>query len=316
MRILIWQTAFLGDVVLATPLIRSLQASFPEAEIAFVGRPFIADLLEGYGITLIPFSKGFGESFSLRGRIRGYDVAVVPHRSLRTALIVLSAGIPLRIGFDRSELRWAFNRVVPHRWDLHEVDRNLSLLEPLSPRKVIRETFLPVDERERKRVLEKLGLETDGYVVFNPFSNFPLKEWYPEGWAAVINELRNYTPVVTGTAADMPRAHALGKMAKFVNLVGRTSLRELMAVLSGARLVVSNDSSPVHIANAFGVPAVTVYTATSPDYGFYPLIGESVRNPAECSPCSPNPKKCRKGSPECLSAISPELVLESLEKLL
>jgi heptosyltransferase-2 len=121
---------------------------------------------------------------------------------------------------------------------------------------------------------------------------------------------------VVGLPSDREKVERLRNKASFIDLVGRTSLRELMGVIAGSKAVVSNDSSPVHIANALGVPAFTVYTSTSPEYGFYPLKGGYIKNPAPCSPCSPNPKRCKTGSGECLSLPSPDSVLESLKDIL
>ncbi len=313
MRFLVWQTAYLGDVVLTTPLIRTLQENFPGSEVLFVGRPFIGELFKGWkGLKLLPFSKGFFESFRIAKRIRGYDVAIVPHRSLRSALVILASGIPVRIGFDRSEFPLAFTHRVKHSWDLHEVDRNLKLLEPLGCSKLLRDPWLPMSEGEKRSVLEKFSLEEKSYLVVSPFSNFPLKEWALEEWAKLIKELgKKIEVVVTGT--DGKRAELLSKEVRFLNLAGKTSLRELMGIIGGARGVVSNDSSPVHIANALGVPAVTVYTSTSPKYGFYPLMGSFVESKTPCSPCSPNPKRCRTGTKECLRSVPADLVLEVCE---
>ena len=316
MRILIWQTAFLGDVILATPLVLTLRKNFPSSSITFAGRPFIKELFKGWDIDLLPFSKGFRESFSVVKKIRNFDVAVVPHRSLRTALIMLASRIPRRIGFDRSELKLAFTDIVEHRWDLHEIDRNLELLKPLGVKEFVRKTYLPLSEEEKRSILNKFGLEDRGYVLINPFSNFPLKEWSLENWKTLIKKLSGEEVVVTGLKEDYEKARSLSEGVRFRNLVGKTSLRELMGVVAGARVVVSNDSSPVHMANALGVPAITVYTATSSYYGFYPLLGSYVNNPAPCSPCSPNPKRCRKGTRECLSLPSPNLVLEVLKEFL
>ncbi len=314
MNFLIWQTAYLGDVVLATPLIETLRFNFPSARLGFVGRPFIRELFEGMGLDLIPFSKTLGESIRILKKIKDYDVAVVPHRSLRTALIMLFSGIPTRIGFDRSEFPLAFTHRVKHRWELHEVDRNLELLKPLGVKKIVRETRLHLPQEEKEGILKKFGLKEGSYIVVNPFSNFPLKEWSLKNWADLLKRFKDLRIVVTGLKEDIQKASILEREVSFVNLVGKTSLRELMGVLAGAKFVISNDSSPVHIANALGVPAFTVYTATSPDYGFYPLKGGYISNPAPCSPCSPNPKRCRRRDKICLSLPSPELVFERLKE--
>ncbi len=318
MKFLVWQTAYLGDVVLTTPLIRTFFKNFPNSEVTFVGRPFCLELFRGWeGLKVVPFSKGLVESFGMVSKIKGHDVALVPHRSLRTALIILFSGIPLRVGFDRSEFPFAFNVRVSHRWELHEVERNLKLLEPLGVREFVKEPWLPMTEEEKEEVLRRFGLRGRDYVVVSPFSNFPLKEWGLEGWAKVIEGLgRRIDVVVTGVKEDTEKVRELEGRVRFVNLVGKTSLRELMGIVGGSRGVVSNDSSPVHIANALGVPAVTVYTSTSPEYGFYPLKGAYVKNPAPCSPCSPNPKRCRTGTLECLKSVPADFVLEVCEKTL
>jgi len=128
--------------------------------------------------------------------------------------------------------------------------------------------------------------------------------------------LKGLKVVVTGLPSDREKAQEFAKSVSFINLVGKTGLRELMAIIKGSRLVVSNDSSPIHIANALGVPALTIYTATSSRYGFYPLIGSHIDNHAHCSPCSPNPKRCKTGTYECLSLPSPESVLELIKEFL
>ncbi len=311
MKILIFQTAYLGDVILTTPLIRTLRENFPDAEIGFVGRPFIKEVLKGYDIELIPFDKNLRESFSIVKKIKKYDIAISPHRSMRTALILFFSGIKRRIGFNKSELPFLYTDLAEHRWELHEVDRNLSLLKPLGVKKFIRQTKLFADTG----VMGKFGLIEKDYVVISPFSNFPLKEWSLENWNELIKKLDTKI-VITGTKEDLKKAEGLIKNKKVINLVGETSLRELMGVIKGAKLVIANDSSPVHIANALGVPAITVYTATSSKYGFYPLIGAYLDNPAPCSPCSPNPKRCKTETKECLRLPAPEDVLSLVKNFL
>ena len=312
MKVLVWQTAYLGDVVLATSLLRVLTKHFPK--VGFVGRPFITELLKGFSVELMPFNKGFLESFKIARFIKGYDVVLSPHRSMRSALILFFSGIPTRVGFDRAELSLLYTHRVSHRWGIHEVERNAELLKPLGifPKKQELYPELFVDEAEVQRAMEKFSLPED-YAVFSPFSNFPLKEWHLEGWLKLAKMLRKKV-VVVGIKKDQERSKIFSEVA--INLTGQTSLGELMAIISKARLVVSCDSSPVHIANALGVPALTIYTSTSHIYGFYPLKGAYITPEVACSPCSPNPKRCKTGTYECLSSISAEKVLSLCQTLM
>ncbi|WPM31770.1 glycosyltransferase family 9 protein [Hydrogenobacter sp. T-2] len=311
MKILIWQSAYLGDVVLTTPLIMTLKRHFPSSQVAFAGRSFIRELLKGLDVELITFDKGFWESFEVIEKLREYHIAISPHISARSALILFMAGVPTRIGFDRSELKWLYTHTVKHRWGIHEVDRNLELLKPLGIREFERMPYLFVSEEEEKRAKDKFRLP-ESFAVLSPFSNFRLKEWNIDRWLELSKRL-SITPVIVG--ADTQRANIFDKV-EGINLIGKTSLRELMAVISLSKVVISCDSAPVHIANALGVPALSVYTATSPDYGFYPLIGDYVKPELYCSPCSPNPKVCRTGTQACLSMVGVGDVLKGLERLL
>lgn len=316
MKVLLWQTAFLGDVILTVPLINAIRKHLRPQVLTYVGRPFILEVLKDMGLNLIPFSKGFGESLRIPSKISGHDIAIVPHRSLRTALIILFSQIPVRIGFDRSELKFAFNRIVKHRWEVHEVYRNLELLKPLGIEVQDPDLRIPFPRDEVKEVIDRFGLKEKDYIVVSPFSNFPLKEPDQEVWKELIEKLKGLRIVITGTSSDKHRARELEEIPGVINLVGRTSLRQLMGILAGAKVLVSADSSPVHIANALGTPAVTLYTATSPRYGFYPFHGEYIENPAPCSPCSPNPRRCKTGTLECRTSISADSVLEVLKKFL
>ena len=211
MKVLLWQTAYLGDVVLATSLLRILTKRFQK--VGFVGRPFIKELLKGYDVELVPFNKGFLESFRIRKAIRSYDVVLSAHRSMRTAFILYFSGIPIRVGFDKSELAFLYTHTVPHRWGMHEVERNAQLLKPLGivpePGELYPKLF--VEQGEVRSVIEKFQLPEE-YVVLSPFSNFSLKEWYIDNWLELAKAIGKKV-VVVGTEKDMERARVFDAYA-------------------------------------------------------------------------------------------------------
>ena len=178
-----------------------------------MGRSFIKELQKGFDIELIPFDKRIKESFEMLEKIKDYHVAISPHISARTALILFFSGIPIRIGFDRSELSWLYTHRIKHRWDMHEVDRNLELLKPLGIKNFERLPALMVEEEEKRKAIEKFNLPRE-FVVISPFSNFPLKEWSLENWLELVKRIR--LPVVV---VGKERGEAF-KDSSVISLVG------------------------------------------------------------------------------------------------
>lgn len=137
-RILIIQTAFIGDVVLALPLLQVLRKNFPSAKIDFMLIPRTAELLKNHPDVndVIIFDKK-GKDKGLMGIIkmvklvsqRNYDAVFIPHRHFRSAIIPFLAGIKIRVGFDKSVFKFLYTHVVKYK-QIHEIERNLSLLEP------------------------------------------------------------------------------------------------------------------------------------------------------------------------------------------
>ena len=139
-KILIIQTAFLGDVILTTPLIPAIKKIMPSGKIDFLTIPGSVNILENNpGINEIIIFDKKGRDRGLRGLINtgkrlaqtGYDLCVTPHRSLRSAYLSYASKAQTRIGFDSSAFRPAFTTIIKYRPDLHEIQRNLSLLQPL-----------------------------------------------------------------------------------------------------------------------------------------------------------------------------------------
>ncbi len=327
MRILVYQTAFLGDLILTSPLLKTLHKTF-KTEIYLVLRKGFEEVFKGFNfIKPIPASKPSPLSLSKLLREYSFDIAISPHRSHRASITLFLSRIPKRIGFDRAGFSFLYTHRVPHRFreGLHEVERNLFLLEPLESRfRVVydREPELPFSDSEVEETLEKFSLKKP-YIVVAPGSVWPTKAWLPEYYGEVIKyySSKGYKTVIVGSKSDLPYCQKAYETSEkvAVNLCGKTSLREFFSIIKGAELVISNDSSPVHVAVSVKTPVIEIYGSTVPAFGFFPYgKGEivEVKN-LKCRPCGLHGKKqCPKGHFRCMVDLKPEMVIEKAEKLL
>ncbi len=321
-KIVVWQSAFLGDLVLTSNLLLNIRELFPKAEILLVARPFAKELFMGWDwLKVEPLEKTLSGTLRVVRRIIGFKLGFGVQRGARTSFALWAARVKLRVGFDRAELSFFYHLKAPHRWGIHEVDRNLNLLRALGLKPKRFDLKLPTDGEFLSRTLEKFSVKGE-YAVISPSANFKPKRWAEEHFAEVAKFLlkRGLKVVLTGGAADGEVAERVKKLANsegVLNLAGKTSVGELVHLIKGARLVVANDSAPIHIAEAVGTPSVAVYCATSSKYGFFPRSGIFLEPKGlKCHPCKPNPKVCKTGTEECRRAVKPEEVLRAISNLL
>jgi heptosyltransferase-2 len=338
-RILIVQTAFLGDVVLTLPLVQVVRQFFAFSKIDLVVVPRAADLLRTHPDIhqVIEYDK-YGTERGLRGflalvrRIRSvsYDLALVPHRSLRSALLVSLAGIPLRIGFDRSAGRWMFSKTVRYRPDLHEIERNLSLLEAIGIEYHSRELPRVFPSTEDIQRIEKLLFDLEvpnpqQMIALAPGTIWQTKRWLKERYAALANTLAQdrFEVVLIGGEDDRvlcSEIQQLSGSSRVYNTAGMLTTRQSAELIRRCRLLVSNDSAPMHLAVAVGTPVVAIFGATVPAFGFAPygkhdLVVETLGLP--CRPCSIHGgDRCPIRTFECMKAISHERVYRKVMELL
>lgn len=328
-RILIFQTAFLGDLILTSPLIKSVKKSFEDAEVFLVVRKGLKGVFEGSKFLkeIIEFDKKSNLNLIKRLKELSFDLVLSPHRSHRTALILFFSGIKKRIGFDRGGFSFLYTDRVKYvrKRGVHEVDRNLSLLSPLEDfgLKIDNTPFLPITEEELSAVKKTFSLNSP-YVVLAPGSVWKTKAWIPEYYGAVGTYFKRlgFEVVIVGSRSDKDYCdetfNSMG--GKAVNLCGKTTVREFLTLLKGAKLVISNDSAPVHGAVAFNVPVVEIYGSTVPEFGFYPYrngVYVEPPLPLKCRPCGIHGRRnCPEGHFRCMTSITPDLVIKASEKLL
>jgi heptosyltransferase-2 len=333
-RILVIQTAFLGDVVLATPLFRALRRLHPQAHLSALVTPQAAPLVEEdpHLDEVLTYDKKGGESwFAAARKLRtgSYDTVVAPHRSHRTALLALASGARERVGFRDAGFSRAYTRRVNRPLAQHEVDRNLELLrglggEPRSGDRVLHVGYTDREAGEVAAVLEEAGVAaTETLVGLAPGSVWATKRWSAEAFSAVGRALqgRGWRLVLLGgpddreTAAEVAGAMGPG----VVDAAGRTSLKALAAWMDRLDLLLTNDSSPLHVAAARGTPVVAVFGATTRDLGFAPFLDRSrvVEVDLECRPCGLHGgDRCPEGHFRCMGDVSPESVLAACDDLL
>lgn len=333
-RLIIIQTAFLGDLILATPLFRAIKKIYPEGYLSVVIRPEYRELMRAIPEIdeLILYDKRGRE----RGlvnlynkvrelRLRSANLAISPHRSARTALMLWQSHLPRRVGFAEAGLSFLYTDRVARNMSLHEVDRNLSLISALEqdPGKFDRMPYLQVKEEWEKEAAILLP-PSPRFVGIAPSSVWPTKRWIPAGFSRLIDllsEKLGLKAVILGEPGAEPLAREIAGQAKSepINLTGKTPLGVLTAVVSKLKLLVSNDSGLVHVASARNIPTVAIYGPTSPKFGYGPLSpgSRTVGLDLDCRPCHVHgPRECPRGHFRCMKEITPEQVLETAGMIL
>ncbi len=336
MRILVIQTAFLGDMILTLPLLALIREAGIAESVCVVAAPAGARLLETQSLTdrIVTFDKRAGDrgpSGTLRiaraARGFGADVALVPHRSLRSAAIAALAAIPRRVGFDESGGRALFTQTLPYRARGHEVERVASLATPLGVElpadRVPFSVAVPDDgAREADNLLTELGAG-GGLAVLAPGSRWPTKRWPAERYAELADRLAasGLTVALSGSVDDRGAAGAVSRKAtaSLVDLTGRLTLGTWIALVARSRIVVSNDSAAAHVAAGVGTPVVTVFGPTIPGQGFAPYAEAARVLEADlaCRPCGRHGgESCPLGTLQCMVDVTVDRAHEAVLDLL
>ena len=328
-RILIIHTAFIGDIVLSTPLIKKLRDTYPKGEITYLTTPVGASILRNnpYLNHIIEYDKR-GEHKGLRGfwsiakklKMEAYNLVITPHRYLRSSFLSFLTGAPIRRGYDNSAAAFLYNEKIHYDKSKHEVEKLLSFV-PKNPEKRYEIELFPTEiEREKVDIYWK-GVK-EKVVVIAPGSKWFTKKWPLEYFNRVIKELErreDTTVVIVGGKEEMFFNIPLSKNS--VDLRGKTTLLELAEVIGRADIVLTNDSSPIHIASAFpNVRILALFGPTVEKFGFFPWSKNSEVfqvEDLECRPCSIHGgNSCPKKHFKCMLDIKPEKVLERIEKIL
>jgi heptosyltransferase-2 len=337
-KILVIQTAFIGDVILVTPLLETVACEFKDAQLYVLVTPQGKEILAGNPNIneIIVYDKkgkdkGFFKFYDMVKRIKEkkFDLVLIPHRSLRSSLLAYLAKIPKRIGFNTSGGSFLLTDKVPYLKAKHEVERNLDLAQlSLGIKVVKRQLNIYLEDKEEyfaKKFLAEYNVINDFLIGIAPGSVWATKRWTTEGYAQVADELSkkyNAKIIIFGGKEDVALAEKISTNMETTPIIaaGRTNLKELSALISKCRLFITNDTAPMHIAMAFNIPTIAIFGPTTLDIGFGPYGVNFIvveRKGLECRPCSLHgPRKCPEKHFACMKQISTQQVLLACQKLL
>ena len=326
-KILVIQTAFIGDVVLATSLIENLHQQFPEVKIdilvrkgnesLFQSHPFLNQVLV-WDKKNNKYQNWVGLLFKIRSS--QYDVVLNAQRFAATGAWTAFSKAKIKIGFDKNPFSFLFTHVVVHQFSekgQHEIDRNHQLLSSLFVTKVSMPKLYPTASDE----LAVSSYQQLPYLCIAPASVWFTKQFSIEKWVDLINELPFKGPIylIGGPGDKLLCDQILQKINRklVVNLAGRLSFLASAALQKKAVLNYVNDSAPMHFASAVNAPVVAVYCSTLPNFGFGPLSDGSfivqTNEALACRPCGIHGKKqCPLKHFDCAKTIKMDQLIAPL----
>ena len=311
-KYLIIQTAFIGDVILATPIIESLKKSDSKNQIDVLVKKENSSVLKNNRnineVYTLDKSKKTQSLFSLIRRFRKneYDIVINLHRFASSGIITALCKANEKRGFRKNPFSWFYNKKFDHNIEngIHEVDRNLSLIEDLIP-EPIRRPHIDITEEVYEGLLP---YQSKTYYCLAPASVWETKAAPFSVWKKLIEKLStdDCHVFLLGGPDDYEKCEKLKnefENSQVSNLCGKLTLIESAGLMKSAKRNYVNDSAPLHLASAVNAPVSVFYCSTSPQFGFGPLSDDSqiieVHDLA-CKPCGiPGHRACPKGHFKC-----------------
>ncbi|HUB61033.1 MAG TPA: glycosyltransferase family 9 protein [Puia sp.] len=322
-KFLVIQTAFIGDVVLATALIEKLHTHYPDAHIDFLVRKGNEALLTGHPFLhdILIWDKRKNKLRNLWQLIRRirrakYDTVINVQRFAATGILTAFSKAKQTIGFDKNPLSFLFTKKISHIvGNHHEIDRNQALIKDPTDDQPAKPRLYPTPADEEKVKPYK----TKPYITISPASVWFTKQYPKEKWTSFIRQLpQEYAIYLLGAPNDQLLCEEIkATRPEVVNLSGTLGFLQSAALMKDAAMNYVNDSAPMHFASAVNAPVTAVYCSTIPAFGFGPLSDKSyiveIRQPLDCRPCGLHGyKACPRGHFNCAHKIEDTQLLQTL----
>jgi len=310
------QTAFIGDVILATALIEAWKKEFPNSSIDFLVRAGNEGILSGHPIIRNLYL--FDKSRKLKNilhlikcfRRNKYDIAVNVQRYASTGIITTLSGAKVTVGFKKNPLSLFFSIRVGHKLDgRHEINRNHALISPWVGSMVCLPKLYPSTKDEMKVNLLKKGK----YFTISPASVWFTKQFPKSKWIELLDNLEPASTIyLLGGKSDGKLCdEIIGETThnSVVSMAGKLSILQSATLMKEAEMNFVNDSAPLHIASAMNAPVTAIFCSTVPKFGYVPLSDNNTivetKEPLACRPCGLHGyKKCPKTHFKCAQSIT------------
>lgn len=328
-KILVVNLAFIGDVILATPVLRALKANYPQATIDLLTIPLAGEIAQR-----IPYvdqvriydkrgrHKKWSELWQLIKELREqqYDLAIAMNFALRSALMAWVTGAPIRVGYAAQHGQWFLTHPVPPDRSIrrHESENHLAILAPLRILDHGTTLALVPAAEDLEYVAQLPGMATTKKkIALCPVGSYPQKSWTMEGNRdLLVQTAESCEWFLVGGSKERPYLEELNKLARNVAHVhgGDLNLRQTLALLSRCDALVTVDTGPLHMAQAVGTPVVAIFGPTDPviwgPRGERDII---LQAESECAPCWGR-TPCSEGKP-CLQQLSVDRVISAVRQV-
>lgn len=333
-KVLVIQTAFLGDAILTLPMIQKLKEIYPNFSIdvlcipstseIFCNSPFVDEVII---YDKKNRQKSIKELIKLIKNIRRkkYYRIYSPHRSFRTSLIVWLSKSKETFGFDNASLSFFYSHKIFYDKNIHEVARNLQLIGidtfannwRIAP-------IVKINSDIEKKIKEQIPFENKKFAAIAPGSVWATKRYPMEYYEVVVEYLvnQNYFIFFIGGNDDKTLCESLQNkfLQNSISFASKLSVIETITLLKQCSVLICNDSAPTHMGMAAQIPTLTIYCSTMPEFGFYPYneLSKYVSfDDLRCKPCGIHGhKKCPIKTFDCGYLLAPQTIIEKLKLIL
>jgi heptosyltransferase-2 len=335
-RILIIQTAFIGDAILTLPMIQKLKEFFPGCKLDVLTIPATASIFPASPFVdnvLTIDKKGKHKSFFALLKFinelkkNNYSKIYSPHRSFRSSFIVFMLGVKESFGFSNSSLKFVYKKLIEYVPSHHEVQRDLELIGfdgKNSSWKILPEVKVTDEEKEKINSYFanlKINLQFSAIAPGSVWNTKKYPQEYYDELVKYFNE-KNYYSIIIGSETDKELCENIAEKfpGSASSAAGLFNINETIELLRRVKILISNDSAPTHMGMCADIPVLTLFCSTIPGFGFYPYNDKSKflsYDDLICKPCGIHGfNECPIKTFECGWKLSPQVVISKIEEML